>query len=403
MHEPTSKRHKSDGGTRRRRRRGERGLAIAMAGAVILPLMVFAAFGVDLASWYARISALQRAADASALAGAVWMPNLDQGPHRGRRQPAHQRLRQRPGRHQHACRAGSTPTSVRVTITDGDVDRYFSSIFSDRRRRLTRFAEAEYNLPLPLGSPLNYFGGDATPDRAPDAGTTVLGGLAVGLPDPVPRAPYVQRRDVLGPGPWVAGAAHLRRTTPAATAAQPGHRVRLDGWSAVNGTGRRTSTADYFLPGPPPTAPCTGSVGLTKAPAAVLAVDGGSPPILPPTTGPTSAPMPALHVDEPLDGGPRCRSFATTTCPVIGPAASGTASRAGSPRPAPTSAAEGAPRRPSQAMAALAPAAPATSCAAGRRRSSTYDAADAAEPDRLDAEPGLLGRRRGPTDQRLPG
>ena len=38
--------------------------------------MAFAAFGVDLASFYSRASYLQKSADAAALAGTVWMPNL---------------------------------------------------------------------------------------------------------------------------------------------------------------------------------------------------------------------------------------------------------------------------------------------------------------------------------------
>ena len=37
---------------------------------------------------------------------------------------------------------------------------YFSQVFGNGDQALTRSAEAEYNLPLPLGSPLNYFGGD---------------------------------------------------------------------------------------------------------------------------------------------------------------------------------------------------------------------------------------------------
>ena len=62
--------------TWRTRQTGERGIAIAMVGLLLVPMLMFAAFGVDLASWYARISEIQRAADAAALAGAVWMPEL---------------------------------------------------------------------------------------------------------------------------------------------------------------------------------------------------------------------------------------------------------------------------------------------------------------------------------------
>ena len=62
--------------TTRARFRGERGIAVIMTALCLLPLMAFAAFGVDLASFYSRASYLQKSADAAALAGTVWMPNL---------------------------------------------------------------------------------------------------------------------------------------------------------------------------------------------------------------------------------------------------------------------------------------------------------------------------------------
>ena len=62
--------------TTRARFRGEKGVAVIMTALCLLPLMAFAAFGVDLASFYSRASYLQKSADAAALAGTVWMPNL---------------------------------------------------------------------------------------------------------------------------------------------------------------------------------------------------------------------------------------------------------------------------------------------------------------------------------------
>ena len=57
---------------------------------------------------------------------------------------------------------GSTATSLLVTVTDPAATRYFSQVFGSGDQALTRSAEAEYNLPIPLGSPLNFFGGDTT-------------------------------------------------------------------------------------------------------------------------------------------------------------------------------------------------------------------------------------------------
>jgi hypothetical protein len=155
--------------TRRKRQRGERGIAMVMVGLLLVPMLVFAAFGVDLASWYARISAIQRAADAAALAGAVWMPNTTAAT-----VAAENSLR---SNHMHEdndpflraeIRQGSTSTSLRVTVTDLNADRHFSSIFMSGDATLSRYAEAEYNLPLPLGSPLNYFAGDRSTAETPD-------------------------------------------------------------------------------------------------------------------------------------------------------------------------------------------------------------------------------------------
>ncbi|MGE3620518.1 MAG: pilus assembly protein TadG-related protein, partial [Acidimicrobiia bacterium] len=129
---------------------------------MLVPLMLFAAFAVDLAGWYSRISQLQKAADAAALAGTVWMPEFTTA-----EAVACESLK----RNGFACNdnsdsvdihieVGSTSTSLRVILTDTSVTRYFSGVMGAGKQTLTRSAEAEYNLPLPLGSPLNYFGGD---------------------------------------------------------------------------------------------------------------------------------------------------------------------------------------------------------------------------------------------------
>ncbi|MDP1806468.1 MAG: hypothetical protein Q8K72_14935, partial [Acidimicrobiales bacterium] len=52
--------------------------------------------------------------------------------------------------------------------TDGAAQRFFS-FFAGGSQHLTRWAEADYYLPLPLGSPLNYFGGDRSKTQQADA------------------------------------------------------------------------------------------------------------------------------------------------------------------------------------------------------------------------------------------
>ena len=46
-----------------------------MSALLMLPLLAFAGFAVDIGYWYTHANRMQRAADAAALAGVVWMPN----------------------------------------------------------------------------------------------------------------------------------------------------------------------------------------------------------------------------------------------------------------------------------------------------------------------------------------
>ena len=151
-----------------RHQKGEQGIAIIMTALLLIPLMVFAAYGVDLASWYSRISYLQKSADAASLAGTVWMPQLSQA-----RSVACSSLKRNGiGSGSGTCDTdpvvgnvtisigiGSTNNSLKVSLTDTNATRYFSQVLG-RTQALTRSAEAQYNLPIPLGSPLNYFGGN---------------------------------------------------------------------------------------------------------------------------------------------------------------------------------------------------------------------------------------------------
>jgi len=160
MHRPTSRR------TAGNRFRGERGVAVILTALVLVPLMVFAAFGVDLASFYARVGELQRAADAAALAGTVWMPDYDKA-----KAEAAASLRKNgfvDGEDGIVVTysPGKRINSFVVTVEDTSVRTYFSRVIG-HRQAIARSAEAQYNLPLPLGSPLNFFGGDMTKTGPP--------------------------------------------------------------------------------------------------------------------------------------------------------------------------------------------------------------------------------------------
>jgi hypothetical protein len=147
------------------------GAVIIMTALLLLPIFTFAAFGVDLAGWYSRINQLQAAADAAALSGTVWMPNLQKATAVASDSLRENGIVDGVGSMTVTVAEGSTANSLRVTVTDRHPPRTFSQLLGGSQV-LTRSAEAEYYLPLPLGSPLNYFGGDASKTAVADTVTT---------------------------------------------------------------------------------------------------------------------------------------------------------------------------------------------------------------------------------------
>jgi len=145
---------------RARRFSGEDGVAVIFVALLLVPLVLFAAYGVDLASWHARLTFLQKNADAAATAGVVWMPNLSKATQVATDTLAYNGIVSGVDDVFVDISEGATPTSLHVSVSDHSAARFFSNMINGNQQ-LTRSAEAEYFLPLPLGSPLNYFGGDA--------------------------------------------------------------------------------------------------------------------------------------------------------------------------------------------------------------------------------------------------
>ena len=55
--------------------RGQRGFTMVMFGLMLVPLLLMVGLSVDVGYWYNRASDMQKAADAGALAGVVWLPD----------------------------------------------------------------------------------------------------------------------------------------------------------------------------------------------------------------------------------------------------------------------------------------------------------------------------------------
>lgn len=130
-------------------------MAIVLTSLMLVPLLVVSAFVVDVGSWEVRANQLQRAADAAALAGVVWLPDLttatsvavDTASRNGvvASSTLSIRVRQTGG------------GRLEVTITDSSTPQYFSQLVM-HAPTITRVATAEYNPPVPIGSPKNHLG-----------------------------------------------------------------------------------------------------------------------------------------------------------------------------------------------------------------------------------------------------
>lgn len=136
----------------------ERGQALVIfAGAIVL-LVGLLAIVIDVTWYWANTLQVQRAADAAALAGAVWLPE----------QPAKATTVALASARQNGYVPGGQVTVTAVqnpsrdiqldTMVSAPVPTFFMRLFGISSIQATRTAKAEYVLPVPMGSPLNYFG-----------------------------------------------------------------------------------------------------------------------------------------------------------------------------------------------------------------------------------------------------
>lgn len=135
----------------------DRGYVLVEFAVLLVPLLLMVSLSVDVGSWYNRVSDLQKAADAAALAGVVWLPDEAKAETYALAAAA------RNGFVDGVDGIDITVAPVgerrlRVTISDDDVDSFFYQNLGGRSIDLARSGTAEYVLPVPLGSPRNYFG-----------------------------------------------------------------------------------------------------------------------------------------------------------------------------------------------------------------------------------------------------
>lgn len=124
---------------------------------LVVPLMLMVGLSVDVGYWYNRVSDIQKAADAAALAGVVWLPDDEK---------AEEYALAAAARNGFVDGADDVEIDIdpvgerrlRVTIRDTTVGSFFFQVLGGSTIDLARSGTAEYVLPVPLGSPRNYFG-----------------------------------------------------------------------------------------------------------------------------------------------------------------------------------------------------------------------------------------------------
>ena len=137
-------------------RHREHGYILVTFALLLVPLLLMVGFAVDVGSWYNRASDMQKASDAAALAGVVWLPDVAKATTYAKEAAA------RNGFNSGVTVAQVSDRQLRVTIDDPAVGSFFYGGITGKQIDLTRSGLAEYVLPVPLGSPDYHFGNDPT-------------------------------------------------------------------------------------------------------------------------------------------------------------------------------------------------------------------------------------------------
>ncbi len=144
-------------GTARSRREG--GYALVLSALLLVPMLLMVGLAVDVGGWYNRASDMQKAADAAALAGAPWLPDLAAATDVAKETAKRNGFDDAdPDITVTVSRSPRSPRRLRVAIDDARVGSHFFESLGGSEIKLRRTAIAEYITPVPMGSPFNYFG-----------------------------------------------------------------------------------------------------------------------------------------------------------------------------------------------------------------------------------------------------
>jgi len=145
------------------KRRRQRGQVLAIFAVAMVVFVGILAIVVDISWYWASSLKVQRAADAAALAGVVWLPG---DPSRGIQTAANEAAKDGytagvgitiSANQDSLVTSGGNPNQMDVTIS-APVNTFFMRLFGITKITTTRTSHAVYVLPVPMGSPQNYFG-----------------------------------------------------------------------------------------------------------------------------------------------------------------------------------------------------------------------------------------------------
>jgi hypothetical protein len=135
----------------------EGGFVLAWMALMIVVMLSLAGLALDVAHWYVVASKAQKAADAAALAGAVYLPEGTTNGIAAAYDIASDNGFADSGRNDVVVQVGARPEQLEVAVTT-TVDNFFGQLMGFRTQRITRTAIAEFERPVPMGSPSNVFG-----------------------------------------------------------------------------------------------------------------------------------------------------------------------------------------------------------------------------------------------------
>ncbi len=158
--------------------RGERGQSFVVLALMLMVLLGFTGIVIDVGWYELNLVKIQRAADAAALAGVVYLPaNVSGGVGAARAEATKNGYTDGVGGVAVAAAQDAGNDKVMLTSVSAPVRTFFARLFGVNTITGTRRARAEFVLPVPMGSPLSYWGvhvlcrnsddGNASPPACP--------------------------------------------------------------------------------------------------------------------------------------------------------------------------------------------------------------------------------------------